>query len=314
MNLLQFSVPLLFLSLIIKFILDPLSYGANILTSHDNGNILLLTAHPDDECMFFAPTIQSLVQQRQAEERLAQSQGKRVQGGELYSLCLSVGNAEGLGDIRRRELEGSLDVLGVARGKRWVLDHPQLQDNMTQQWDSVLVAEVIKPYLLKHNITTILTFDEYGISGHANHYSLPKGVLHLISTSLSSPSYLNNRPPPRLFTLISVPVYRKFLGLHSLIYNKLRIYATSYLQGPQRQHTSVIPMTFIAGLFEYVTALEAMLQHQSQLVWFRWLYVTFSRYMWVNEWVEVVPPAMQNSSGVDYEAEGKEGWSRLLLF
>jgi N-acetylglucosaminylphosphatidylinositol deacetylase len=22
-------------------------------------------------------------------------------------------------------------------------------------------------------------------------------------------------------------------------------------------------------------------------VWFRWLYVSFSRYMWVNEWLEV---------------------------
>jgi len=41
------------------------------------------------------------------------------------------------------------------------------------------------------------------------------------------------------------------------------------------------------SVVDYLTALRAMRQHWSQLVWFRWLYVLFSKYMWVNEWVEV---------------------------
>lgn len=50
---------------------------------------------------------------------------------------------------------------------------------------------------------------------------------------------------------------------------------------------------FISGIQEYLTALKSMRQHQSQLVWFRYLYVVASRYMWVNEWLEVkVPNAM----------------------
>lgn len=44
---------------------------------------------------------------------------------------------------------------------------------------------------------------------------------------------------------------------------------------------------FVSGIQEYMRALEAMRMHESQLVWFRWLYVSFSRYMWVNEWSEV---------------------------
>ena len=40
------------------------------------GRILLITAHPDDECMFFAPTVLSL--------------GKSVRA-ELFLLCLSEG-------------------------------------------------------------------------------------------------------------------------------------------------------------------------------------------------------------------------------
>ena len=43
----------------------------------------------------------------------------------------------------------------------------------------------------------------------------------------------------------------------------------------------------LASISQYVEALIAMLQHESQLVWFRWLYVFWSRYMWVNEWIEV---------------------------
>lgn len=44
---------------------------------------------------------------------------------------------------------------------------------------------------------------------------------------------------------------------------------------------------FVSGVREYGTALRAMRAHGSQTKWYRWLYVAFSRYMWVNEWVEV---------------------------
>jgi hypothetical protein len=35
----------------------------------------------------------------------------------------------------------------------------------------------------------------------------------------------------------------------------------------------------------WVQGWMAMLQHRTQLVWFRWLYLFFSRLMWVNELV-----------------------------
>jgi N-acetylglucosaminylphosphatidylinositol deacetylase len=44
---------------------------------------------------------------------------------------------------------------------------------------------------------------------------------------------------------------------------------------------------FISGTSDYLQAVTAMRAHQSQLVWFRWMYIMFSRYMWVNEWTEV---------------------------
>ena len=77
-------------------------------------NVLLLTAHPDDECMFFAPTLLALQEATSASQPAPR----------LHSLCLSVGNADGLGDVRRHELARSLDVLGIGEGRRWVVDHP----------------------------------------------------------------------------------------------------------------------------------------------------------------------------------------------
>jgi N-acetylglucosaminylphosphatidylinositol deacetylase len=87
-----------------SLLLRPLSSN-NVLQGGQR--VLLLTAHPDDECLFFAPTLLSL----RAEV-------------ELYSLCLSVGDAEGLGRTRRVELQSSLDVLGIEEDKRWVVDSP----------------------------------------------------------------------------------------------------------------------------------------------------------------------------------------------
>jgi LmbE family N-acetylglucosaminyl deacetylase len=60
--------------------------------------VALVVAHPDDEAMFFTPTIASL----------------RAQQCAIFVLCLSTGNFYGLGATRRREMQASCsDVLGV---------------------------------------------------------------------------------------------------------------------------------------------------------------------------------------------------------
>lgn len=79
-------------------------------------NILLVTAHPDDESLFFAPTILAL-------------QGRQNSGSPTLShLCLSHGNAEGLGETRKSELHRSLDILGLSA--HWILDHPYVNSTL----------------------------------------------------------------------------------------------------------------------------------------------------------------------------------------
>ncbi|EEB97029.1 hypothetical protein MPER_03735, partial [Moniliophthora perniciosa FA553] len=64
-------------------------------------------------------------------------------------------------------------------------------------------------------------------------------------------------------------------------------YLGSDISTEAKQVQGVTMPVFVAGIDDYLTALRAMKQHWSQLVWFRWLNVMFSRYMWVNEWVEI---------------------------
>lgn len=81
--------------------------------------VLLVTAHPDDESLFFAPTVISLLSHK--HHSVIETGTSDI---EVYFLCLSNGDADGLGKTRQHELMRSLDVLGIEDGKRWVLDHP----------------------------------------------------------------------------------------------------------------------------------------------------------------------------------------------
>lgn len=120
--------------------------------------VLLLTAHPDDECFFFAPTILALRRSSSSPE--------------IFSLCLSSGNADGIGERRKGELARSLDILGVEKDNRWIIEHPcviplhrvhesltscfrRLQDNITQQWEAEVIAEVLRPFVIEHHITSV---------------------------------------------------------------------------------------------------------------------------------------------------------------
>lgn len=75
---------------------------------------LLVTAHPDDECMFFAPTLLSL---------------KRA-GVRVSLLCLSEGNCDGLGGIRKEELKQSALLLGIPTDRVSVLNVPYVLDTI----------------------------------------------------------------------------------------------------------------------------------------------------------------------------------------
>jgi len=68
-------------------------------------HILLLIAHPDDESMFFAPTLLALK-------------------GKIRVLCLSTGNYDGLGHIRKKELLKACRTFDILPECVTILDTP----------------------------------------------------------------------------------------------------------------------------------------------------------------------------------------------
>ena len=92
-------------------LLSPSSSSPSPSSSLRNKRICLLIAHPDDEAMFFAPTLLALT--------------RPEAGNHVKILCLSTGDAEGLGETRKKELVKSAMMLGVHdEDDVLVLDNP----------------------------------------------------------------------------------------------------------------------------------------------------------------------------------------------
>ena len=60
--------------------------------------VLLVTCHPDDECMFFGPTVLSLTKNPSVS---------------LFLLCMSNGDYRREGQTRKRELYRACELLGI---------------------------------------------------------------------------------------------------------------------------------------------------------------------------------------------------------
>ena len=128
------------------------------------GSVLLLIAHPDDEIMFWTPTIKYLL-------------SKKV---ELKILCLSNGNYNGLGDLREIEFDNVSRELNLSNNL--ILNIPELQDNINKKWDPSKVSEMIDDFIKKNNdIKTIVTFDANGVTKHPNHISCFEGLMFYLN-------------------------------------------------------------------------------------------------------------------------------------
>lgn len=214
--------------------------------------ILLIVAHPDDEAMFFTPTI-----------------GNMKDHFDVFVLCLSAGNADKLGATRIQEFWASCKSLGIlpANAHKIVqqeqqiadpetrvilVDNEQLfKDGMQTQWQHERVASFVAACCKLWQIDTLLTFDEFGISSHANHIAVHHGC-----------------------KLAAADAGLEMLCLHTTNWlNKYCSFASIYWQ---RQHDFVFVTLIMTAAY------NAMEQHASQFVWFRKLFIVFSSYAYMN--------------------------------
>nr|XP_029483541.1 N-acetylglucosaminyl-phosphatidylinositol de-N-acetylase isoform X2 [Oncorhynchus nerka] len=214
-------------------------------TSDLTGDVraLFLTAHPDDECMFFAPAILRLVELNAS----------------VHLLCLSQGNYYNQGFQRREELLDSCAVLGIPASQVTIHDCKELPDDPNVEWSISMASSLILKHIRAHSINLVLTFDGRGVSGHSNHTAIYKAVSYLAS--------IGNIPDDcSLLSLLTIGVLRKYLFFLEL--------PISWLLPSD--------LCCVIGSKGYIQAKRAMLCHRTQLLWFRYLYIWFSRYMIIN--------------------------------
>ncbi|KAI0004769.1 LmbE-like protein [Xylariaceae sp. FL0662B] len=260
-----------------------------------NKRICLLIAHPDDEAMFFAPTVLALT--------------RPEAGNHVKILCLSSGNADGLGETRKRELVKSGLLLGLRREDDvLVIDNVDFPDSMTTTWDPTKIAALLRTTFAPSHpsgnqrraapdtqpptaaIDALITFDARGVSAHPNHISLYHGARAFASAlARGRPGWA---PPVDLYTLTSVPVVRKYLGFLDAFVTVAAAAAApvSRKKSPKGNPGALLSMNALvgggggSGRESYATARRAMTEaHQSQMVWFRWGWIALSRYMYVND-------------------------------
>ena len=180
----------------------------------------------------------------------------RQSGVRTTICCLSNGDAYGLGRVREKELQRSCETYGMARADVEVVEDKRLRDGMDEEWDPAVVVTHVERHCASVGTTHLLGFDEGGISGHPNHVACAQALVRLRSSS---------RP---------VWVQRTFGG------------PSQYLGALQlllwhafgRRKNGVVACT----LATLVPALRAMRRHGSQLVWYRYLHLLLSRYVYIN--------------------------------
>lgn len=215
-----------------------------------NSSISLLIAHPDDEAMFFGPTLSKL--------------SLPEYNNNVTIICFSSGNFDGIGHVRKQELLASAQQFNVPASNVRLIDDPQrFPDSQEIHWNTTILASEISSLLSPE--TKILTFDRGGVSGHNNHRSIYEA------------SQLEKATTGReLFVLRSLPTWRKYLfvadGLISYISSRANPDQSSILILSTRQEATAAQTAMITA-------------HKSQMRWFRYGWIYLSRYMVVNDLV-----------------------------
>jgi len=177
--------------------------------------VAILTAHPDDEVLFFAPTIRELLRCQYSLHVICLSNGndvlacvhvvyvgssmlaasRRVPPGPFPTLTLILpfwsdtvrhtGNYYGLGAVRGKELLACCARLGLPPSTVHLVERSDLKDG-PEKWAPEAVGSAARDVLGRLNVDLVITFDDGGVSGHANHCTLAPGMRWLLDMGRGS--------------------------------------------------------------------------------------------------------------------------------
>ena len=242
---------------------------------------LVVVAHPDDEAFFFTPTISKL--QRPS------------------LLCLSTGNAYGLGARREKEFVNACRALGIPKHKITILD--ALPDGQSNQWDPLEIAILIEEHLKHSQVRQLVTFDHMGVSGHPNHVAVFRGVQRLLARGhihLHAYMLRSERLHRRFIGPLAIAVAYISLVLAPLLFaflSSLPLIIVNHIHSP-------IPISLTcndranechcAANISSWPCHKAMREYETQYVWYRRLHVLFASVTYCNV---LVPFSHRSSEG-----------------
>lgn len=253
---------------------------------------VLVIAHPDDESMFFLPTLFNLI-------------NDYGDTSNYHILCLSNGNYDGLGIKRTQELNRAAKIVSPLI-EVTVMDHPQLRDGPNESWSKPVIEDVLIHFLetrnrnhkrLAQNLNAcatqdvvLLTFDEGGVSGHINHIDTYEGLVEFFQKFTTKNKTRNRKRLESLSQSMSL----NLLTLNT-IYNPLQKYVPIFELlhillcwiFPKVKMDSTNPLNAKEGkiafrMFQPFLVWDAMSAHYTQFVWYRRLFVIFSIYSYTN--------------------------------
>lgn len=263
------------------------SYPYNSITSPTplpirNSTVYYVIGHPDDEVMFFSPSIVEMA--------------KNKHGNKVRIVCFSRGDAvdESFGDIRTQELENSARIIGISSDDVIVLD--TYKDGMDVDWSyQDISASLLEIIGHDHSEPLVLvTFDEKGVSGHPNHIALYHGTRHFFESNLRK-----QHKDYKLFVLKSLNFWEKYsftvltnvellvdLVLKFILSNILKVKINiSFFHS---YSNSIPSIKFYSDLNMLSVSYAAMAYgHFSQMVWFRYGWLVFSRYLTFNHLIQI---------------------------
>ncbi len=167
---------------------------------------------------------------------------------------------------------------------------------MQTHWSEDVVKEIVNSFILRYKVKVILTFDPCGVSRHINHMAVCAGVRRVVGVTR--------------FELESTNILRKFSGpIEALTYYLFQVSRKWFMEDwisvfsscssfPDTDLRYNICLHFCWCLLSqsslarrkknvYVNlnlplVWQAMSSHSSQFVWYRRLFIIFSRYSYVN--------------------------------
>ena len=231
-------------------------------------NLLLVTAHPDDECLFFAPTLRIL---------------DRRFHFNLSLLVFSRGNHKGLGETRALELTRSCLTLNIPIQRCVSLDLSNVKDDPKIWWPEEQLIPTIEQFIRQWSIDFLVSFDHSGVSGHINHRAVGAAVRSINKNKNSSTIQMS-------YELKSVSLLRKYSSwmdfyvvFFSLIPRLLHSFLSFFIPFHWFPPVDSSRALLISSPADYLRSRSAFACHQTQFSWDRHIYLITSRYMLVNE-------------------------------